>query len=252
MTFTPLISIYQEGDFHNNWSGNDLTKAIWIFSKNFGYHKKLSKTRVNIHIGLEDSIRTTGSIKSIRIKNGIDTSTQMSGKEKIDQLIGIIASSLKAIGSIEGWEMETIEKAYRLSLADNGHFVWHSKVIANKKRSLKAGIKMVLEEDRKVKIIAEYFDNSSNLLFEIHIIDVFPHRVDWNNTFSKPGWIDNEKFGFSLLNGQLLIIANCTSRQSETIIEAKDWTLEEVEGHLRTLIFRQFSNDKEIIDWINQ
>ena len=76
--------------------------------------------------------------------------------------------------------------------------------------------------------------------------------VDWERVFDKPNWLDNEKFGFNFLHSQLLIFANSAIKQSETIIEEKDWKWEEIEGMLRRLIYRGFVNDKEIVEWMNK
>jgi len=253
MTFTPYISIYPEGDFNYSWFGNHIIKTIWIFSKNLGYNSRLRRTRINIHLGEEDKayIKTTGNIKSIRLKNEIDTSIELSDVEKINHIIKIIYQALKAIWQTERWDIELIEKAFMNSIAGNGNFVWYSELKSNKRKNSKARLKLMLDGD-KVEIMSEFFDKESNLKDEIKIIDTFLQEVDWFKMFNKPVWIDNEKFGFSLINSQLLIFANTKSRQSETIISENEWTKEEVEGFLRRLSYRQFNNNKELIDWITK
>ncbi len=252
MTFTPHISIYPEGDFNYKWFGNSAMKATLIFSKNLDYNKKLFRTRVNIHLGNEDRIHTASSIKSLWIKNNVDTSNEASDIDKINLILKIIYESLITIGKVEGWDIQTIEKAYQLSIADNGSFVWYSKIKSNRKRNLKARVKVLLEETGKVPIIAEFFDNKSSLQFEVHIIDTFLHFVDWDRTFSKPDWMDNEKFGFNLINSQLLIFANSQSMRSETVISEKNWSREEIEGKLKMLTFKKFSSNKEFVKWAQE
>ncbi len=251
MTFTPLITIYPEGDFVNTWSRDHITKAIWIFSQHFGYHQKQSRTRVNIYPGPEASIHT-GSIKTIRMKYDSGNFKETTDTGKIKELLTIIAEALSSIGRIEGWDLETIEKAYQLSMMDGGNAIWYSKLIANKTRDIKARIMIQLEKETRVKIIAQFFDKKAELLVTIHIIDTFPHHVDWTRTFSKPSWIDQERFGFNLLNGQLLLLANAKSGLPEIIMAEMDWTRAEVEGHLRMLTYQQFSNNKAIADWMSQ
>jgi hypothetical protein len=252
MTFTPYISIYPEGSSNYAWFGNNLMKATLIFSKNLEYNKSLYRTRVNIHIGDEDRIHTGSSIKSLWIKNAINTSTEISEVEKINILLKIIFDSLMTIGKAEGWNPQPIEKAYQLSIADNGNFVWYSKLKSNKKRNLKARIKVLFEEEGKIPIIAEFFDNKSNSRFEISIVDTFLHFLDWDKVFSKPVWLDNEKFGFNLINSQLLMFANSQSGKTETVISEKSWSREEIEGHLRMITFRKLSSNKERVEWANR
>jgi hypothetical protein len=254
MTFTPHISIYLEEGRNNQWFENHIIKAIWIFSKNLEYDFKLRRKIVNIHLGEEekDYNKSANSIKSIWIRNKINTAIEVSSLEKINQIIKIIHSTLLDIGKFEGWNIESIEKAFKRSISDNGDFVWHSeKMKANKKRTMKARIKITLENN-KAEIISEIFDNAGNLQNEIKLINTFTYQVDWFGMFTKAVWIDNEKFGFSFLASQLLIFGNTTSGLSETIISNNNSTREEVEGLLRKLTYIQFDNPKEMIKWINK
>jgi hypothetical protein len=253
MTFTPHISIYLEEGRNNQWFENHITKAIWIFSKNLEYDFKLRRKIVNIHLGEEERvyIKSPKSIKSIWIRNKINTVIEISSLEKINLLIEIIHSALTDIGKIEGWNIESIEKAFKSSISDNGNFVWYSKMKANKKRTKKARIKITLEKN-KAEIIAEIFDNAGNLQNEIKLINTFSYQIDWFGMFTKAVWIDNEKFGFCFLDSQLLIFGNTTSGLSETIISNNNSTREEVEGLLRKLTYIQFDNPKEMIKWINK
>lgn len=251
MISTPHITIYPERDFNSALYGNLLTKATLIFSKNLGYHKKLSGKSVNIHLGEEPRMHTGGSIKSIWVPNTIDTSSTTSDIDKLNAVLTIIFESLTTIGKAEGWDLELIEKAFNYSIANKGNFTWHSKLIANKNRGRKARIKVLFEEG-KVPIIAEFFDSKSNFLFEVPIIETFDHFLNWKRTFSKPIWLDNEKFGFSLMDTQLLIYADSLSGLSEIVIAEKTGSREQIEGQLRMITFREFASRKEWIEWANK
>jgi hypothetical protein len=218
MTFTPYITIYPEGDFNYNCFGDSPVRATLIFSKNLDYNKSLARKRVNIHLGNEERAFTQGSIKSIWIKNTIDTSLEISDVDKIEIFLKIIYHSLMTIAEIEGWDTTSFEKAYKLSLTDKGKFIWHTQLKANKNRSLKGRIRISLDKGGKVPIIAEFFDSKATPQFEIPIIDTFLHFVDWEKVFVKPIWLDNEKFGFSFMKSQLLIYADTQARNSMTII----------------------------------
>ncbi|MEX6691053.1 hypothetical protein QTN47_26325 [Danxiaibacter flavus] len=200
----------------------------------------------------EERAHTDGSIKSIWIKNAVDISLQLGDIDKIKIALKIIYDALMTIAEIEGWDTTGFEKAYRLSIADNGNFVWHSKIKTNKNRSLQARISISFDKDGRVPIIAEFFNSKSTPQFEIPIIDTFLHFVDWARVFDKPTWLDNEKFGFDLFSSQLLIFANAASKYSETIITEKRWPREQIEGELRRLTFRRFADEKEFIEWANK
>jgi hypothetical protein len=252
MMLTPYITIYPEGEFDYRWFGDLPIKATLIFSKNLGYNKSLARKRVNIHIGNEERIFTQGSKKSIWIKNTIDTSLETSDVEKIGSLLKIIYHSLLTIAEIEGWETLSFEKAYRLSIADKGNFIWHTQFKTNKIRSLKARLRISIDKDGKVPIIAEFFDKNLNPQFEIPIIDTFFYFVNWERVFVKPVWLDNEKFGFGLMDSQLLIYADTQARQSIITISEGNSMREEIEGQLRMLTFRQIASNKEYKEWINR
>jgi hypothetical protein len=157
-----------------------------------------------------------------------------------------------SIAEFEGWDTKSFEKAYKLSMADNGHLVWYSKLKSNKNRTLKARVKFSLDKNGKVPIIAEFLDNNLNPQFEILIIDTSLHFVNRQRVFEKPIWLDNEKFGFSFMKSQLLIYADAQSKQSSTIISEASSKREEIEGQLRMLTFTKFASNKEFVDWVNR
>ncbi|MFN4316182.1 MAG: hypothetical protein ACK4E0_17980 [Chitinophagaceae bacterium] len=252
MTSTPHITIYPEGNFDYSPFGDSMVRATLIFSKHLGYNKSLARKRVNIHLGNEDRIHTDGSIKSIWVKSNIETATQNSDLTRIEVFLKIIHTSLVTIGKMEGWDTSSFEKAYSLSLADKGNFVWYSKPVANKSRTLKARIRISLDKDGKVPIVAEFFDSKLNYQFEILIIDTFLHFVDGQNVFEKPVWLDDENFGFKFLNSQLLVFANAIARGSNIHVTEKDWNRVQIEGRLRQLTYRRFSNDKEFAECANK
>jgi hypothetical protein len=109
-----------------------------------------------------------------------------------------------------------------------------------------------LENEGMVKIISEVTENSSGIKYEIPLIETFPHFFDWDQAFKKPIWIADDKYGFSLIDSQLLIFADINSRQCKTIISDINWTKEVIEGHLRMLTFRKMSNSKEFAEWANR
>ena len=252
MISTPHITIYPEGNFDYISFENSIIRATLIFSKHLGYNKSLARKRVNIHLDNEDRIHTDGSTMSIWVKSNIESATQNSDLAGTEVFLKIIYTSLMTIGKMEGWDTSSFEKAYSRSLADKGNFVWYSKPVANKSRTLKARIRISLDKDGKVPIVAEFFDSKLNYQFEILIIDTFSHFVDGQNVFEKPAWLDGENFGFKFLNSQLLVFANSIARASNIHVTEKDWNREQIEGRLRQLTYRRFSNDKEFAEWANK
>ncbi|MEO6357108.1 MAG: hypothetical protein ABIO56_10795 [Ferruginibacter sp.] len=254
MTFTPYISIYFEDSFNSEWLDNHLMiKAIWIFSKNLGHDKKMNRKRVNIHPGSEEReyIKTPSNIKSVWLKNTIDTSCEVSTTEKLNQILKIIYSAMLNIGKVEGWNINLIEHALIQSVSDNGHFMWHSEIKSNKSKTAKARIKIKLDGD-KAEVISEILDNSGNKRDEIKIIETFAYEIQWSRAFTKATWLDNENFGFSFLDSQLLIFANLKLNDAEIIIAENKSPRVEVESLLKRLTYKHFSNKKEVIDWMNR
>lgn len=64
------------------------------------------------------------------------------------------------------------------------------------------------------------------------------HFIDWAKSFTKPVWLDDEKFGFRFLDSQLLLFANTTAGFSETVIAAKELDRTEMEDLASKLAFR--------------
>lgn len=252
MKSSPYISIYLENKKDEAWFGETLENATLIFSKNVSPNKYFARKRLNIWLSNRSHIDTQGSIKSIWIINTFDTSTELPELEKIEKLLYIIYQSFLTIAQIEGLDTDTYEKAYQLSLADKGKFVWYSDLKSNKIKSLKARIKITLEKDKKVPVVAQFFDKSGNLITEILIIETFSMYINWDRVFDYPVWIDNEKFGYRFLNEELLLYANFKTGLGETIIAQDKVELEELQGRLRGLTFRTFANEKEYAQWTNQ
>ncbi|MBE7169044.1 MAG: hypothetical protein INR73_00545 [Williamsia sp.] len=249
MTFTPYISVYFEGSFDHDWLGDNFQRAILLFSKNLEYNKRLYRTRVNILLGDKERIWTDGSIKYHWIRNPVDTSKQVSDTDKIDLGLRIIYESMIAIGTIEGWNLAAIKTAYEDSVADHSNLIWYSALKANKKRSLKARVKFPYEGNLKCSLTAQFFDQNKNWIYDVPILATFLDFFGGSHVFSKPGWLDNERFGFQLVNSQLLIFANIQTKEPEIVIHEKNWSREELEGQLRMLTYKQFSSKEEFVAW---
>jgi hypothetical protein len=222
------------------------------FFKTFGvYIKKLARVRVNIHLGDEEKIFPKGGIKSIWMKDLFEVNSETTDLENINHTLAIIHKGVRAIGELEGWDLNQIDEAYSKSIASNGNFEWTSPLKLNKARTMKGGIRLELDK-ACVKVSAAIFDKKENFQFTTKLIDTSSHFIDWERPFSKPLWLDNEKFGFSLINDQLLLFVNTLSQKAETTIHEKNWTKEELEGQLQRLTFREFANDKELKIWVNK
>lgn len=203
-------------------------------------------------MGEEERTDTHGLVKSIWLKSIATHPTELDDRGKINAFIYVICHSLMTIAEMEGWDKTPFEKACQRSLADNGDFVWYSPFKTNKSRSQKGRIRLFLDNNGKVPIVAEITDKKRNNLTDILIIDTFLPIVIPGGSFQNPTWLDNDKFGFTFLNSQLLIYADTSSGRSVTVIEEKDLSRAEIEGWLRQLTYQHFENDAELKDWANK
>lgn len=99
MRATPYITIYT-GDDDRFFLKGVLQKARLIFSKYLPYNRKLSRTRINIHLNADGGVHSLGSIHSISYRYPPNSFQKLSEKEQLLLMLKIIYDALKEIGRL--------------------------------------------------------------------------------------------------------------------------------------------------------
>lgn len=250
MRSTPHISIYTNNDENYSSVLNIFQKACLVFSKHLPYNRRLARTRVTIYLGDEEEIHIIGSIKSVSIKCHPAIFENKTEQQRLYLLLKIIYDALVLIGTSQNWDVQVFENAYQSSFKDQ-QLVWLTKPLWNKARTLNGRIKIIAEEDTRVSITAEFFDKKE-FLYEVHVIDTFLVQADWFNTFSKPLWLDDKTFGFSLQKEQVIIGVNINTKRVTISITEKYSDRESLEGYIKMLHYKKFETKEELVRWMNE
>jgi len=240
--FSPYITIY---DLNKDFK--KLDEVIWTFSKNLA-RVGTTRQRFNIYIvSNKESERKhlEGSIKSIwkyfdeNNLEGISLSTQK------QIFLELITDSFLTVSDELGWNKNYILEAKEKSLEEGIEFEFLSKPRLNQSRTKSGLVKLKLRED-KVSIYAILTGKNKKETKEILLIDSFPYHISLFKTFKDYKWINEDEFGFVFSN-KLTLTCSFSNQKS-------NWNhnnTEEDKGFIRSVTYRNFSSERDWIEWVN-
>ena len=240
--FSPYITIY-----NLNKDFKALDEVIWTFSKNL---KGIGTVRQRFNIQLVDNKKSErkhleGSIKSIWKyfdENRLENESLSTQKEIFLELI---TESFLSVAEELDWNRDSIMNAKEKSINEGIEFESISKTKFNQAKNKSGFVKLKLKENR-VSIYVILMDKNNKETTEILLVDTFPQYISWFKTFRDCKWVNEEDFGFVFSNG---ITLTCSFNKQKGNWSHND--TEEDNGFIRSVTYKEFSTEKERIEWIN-
>ena len=240
--FSPYISIY---GFRQEYER--LTEVVWSFSKNL---KGIARQNLRVNIHLVDSLNAErkhleGAIKSIWEFYDQASFSTYSDQKKRETLLRLIARVLLDVADELKWDRSKIEEALDKSLLEDSRFSYVSRNHYTKLRKNRASIKLLLIGD-KVSVFAIIMNARGDVLDEVLMIDTFAMYVSWFRTFNDVKWIDEDTFGFCFPN-DIHLIYSIPRKKVEWKHQESDGDL----GFVKSVTYREFLSEEEMLRWMN-
>lgn len=180
-----------------------------------------------------------------------NTITQKNIEEKV---LEIIFQSFLLLAKELNWDKTKIENAKLKCLKSNLKIDFISKPKSSKNRKYKASIRVKIQ-NRKAILSVIFYDKNKSILKEETIITTFTENTTLFPFFDNPKWLDNDLFGYSFLEGNLLIRASISKTENSIVKNLNgldEEKMEKLEGLARQLTFIEHKSFQNKLRWMNQ
>ncbi|WP_114937216.1 hypothetical protein [Mucilaginibacter endophyticus] len=247
------ITLYRQSENSNNKDftiRNNLISDLYIDFLN-GY-KPPGTTRISADIGTEDDVRGYfGSILRVDVYLN-EEEYQLSPANKKDQIIleTIHRIAILCAEKYE-WDKVVFEQAYN-KVIESG-FIYTKELKKKLSTDKKHKASLLLEKDGSCTTISVNFYNfKGEFLKSVKLLKSFHHEMHYKKALTNYKWFNNLDFGIHLQDQEIIIKASLDKPDSETTINPVRNTLEELEGYLRLITYREFTDRLDFVNWANQ
>ncbi|HEX8024482.1 hypothetical protein [Mucilaginibacter sp.] len=247
------ITLYCHSENSNNKDlaiRNNLISDLYIDFLN-GY-KPTGTTRISVDIGNEDYIRGYfGSILHVEAifneKEYWLSSPENQNKIILDTIHRIIIFCAEKYG----WDKAVFDSAYN-KVIECG-FIYKKELKRKLSKDRKHQASLLLEKNGdSATISVNFYDLKGDLLKSIELLKSFHHAMFYGKIIANNKWFNNLEFGIHTKNQEVVIKASLEKQGSETVISPGTNALEELEGYLRRITYREFADRSDLVNWANQ
>jgi len=223
-----------------------------LYIQHLNRYKPPKTSRISVELANEDFIRGYfGSILLVNAKFDKSKYWNLIDSDKNKMILETIHRTAMLCADKYGWDIDVFANAYQKVIQAN--FIYKIELTRKLSRDRKHKASILVEKNEKdAPISALIYDKENNLIKKVELLRTF----NWTG-FHIPivlnfKWFDNNSFGLSICKGQLVLKANLNKEKPEININPKDISREELEGKLREITYKEFNNQKDIVDWINK
>ncbi|WP_413668717.1 hypothetical protein ACEN9X_01450 [Mucilaginibacter sp. Mucisp86] len=247
------ITLYRQSENSNNKDfaiRNNLISDLYIDFLN-GY-KPPGTTRISVNIGNEDYIRGYfGSILNVEaIFNEKEYwLSQPENQNKI--ILNTIHRIAIFCAEKYGWDRAFFDNAYN-KVIECG-FIYKKELKRKPSKDRKHQASLLLEKNGdSATISVNFYNPKGEFLKSVKLLKSFHHTMHYKKALTNNRWFNNLDFGIHLRDQEIIIKASLEKPGSETILKPVRNTLEELEGYLRSITYREFTDRLDFVNWANQ
>ncbi|WEA01078.1 hypothetical protein [Mucilaginibacter sp. SJ] len=246
------ITLYHHSENSDNKDlaiRNNLISDLYIDFLN-GY-KPAGTTRISVDIGNEDYIRGYfGSILNVETVFN-EKEYWLSSPENRNKIILDTIHRIAIFCAEEyGWDNAVFDNAYN-KVIECG-FVYKKEFKRKPSKDRKHQASLLLEKNgASATISVNFYDSQGELLKSIQLLKSFHHAMYYKKALTNNKWFSNVDFGIHLKNQEIIITASLEKPGSEAIIRPIKNTREELEGYLRLITYREFTDRLDFVNWAN-
>jgi hypothetical protein len=145
------------------------------------------------------------------------------------------------------WDTDVFSQAYdKVIQADFIYKIELDRKLSKDKKH-KASI-LIEKKETNALISVLIYDKEDYLIKKIELLQTFNWQGFHIPIVRKFKWFDNNSFGLSISNDQLILKAYLDKDKPEILINPKDRSRDELKGTLREITYREFNSEKDIIN----
>lgn len=177
---------------------------------------------------------------------------QLSPPNKKDQIILETMHRIAILCAEKyGWDKTAFEQAYN-KVIESG-FIYKKELKKKRSTDKKHQASLMLEKDGSSATISVNFYNSKGeFLKSVILLKSFHHEMHYKKALTNNKWFNNLDFGIHLKDQEIIIKASLEKTGSEIIIKPIKNTRDELEGYLRSITYREFTDRLDFANWANR
>lgn len=233
----PYVSFYFESESLKFRNPIPFEKEVaWTFLKNLDSRLKLFKHRLNIVF--VDSVpysetRQFGSIYEFRKFLEQPFEEQEESANRI-RLLEIIYEAFMNLGKENSWDLDAVDDSYAKSKGQIERFEHSTESKKSQDRKYSGRLLFSLKGNL-LTFKAEVTKLVSNERIEYVLLETDEDNLSWSRMFNHFGWMDNSRFGFKFLGGDLWVVFNIETLEIEEVKKPKKFNPVELENYLLQL-----------------
>ncbi|MEQ9264257.1 MAG: hypothetical protein RLN81_03500 [Balneolaceae bacterium] len=215
-------------------------------------YKPPRTSRISVELSNEDFLRNySGSILTVNAKFDKEKYWELSSIEQNQYILDTTHRIALLCANEYQWDKDIFSQAYEKVKKANFKYEIEGKKKSSSDRKHKAAVLLMKNESYSTISVA-FYDKSGKPIKTIELIKSFQHEMFYGSIIKKHKWFNNREFGLYTTNEELTIRASLDTDLSETSLNPKKSSIKELEGYLRRITYREFNDQKDIIEWMNK
>lgn len=216
-------------------------------------YKPPKTTRISVTLDDEDEVSGYfgSSILSVYAHFDQDEFWTLTDEEQKTYILSTVHRIALFCADKHDWDKEIFESAYKKVIEVDFKYEFRFKKKSSPNRQHKACIQLNKNE-KYATLSVVFFNKSETEIKLLELLKTFQHEMFYSNFIKKNKWLNNQTFVIYTSNEEILIKASLDKEKSEIIIDPKKNSLEELEGYLRSITYREFKSHDDYVEWANK
>jgi len=214
-------------------------------------YKPPKTSRISVTLCSKDSIQFySGSILMVDAFFNKDQFWKLNDREQNIVILDTIHRVALLCVEKYHWNKAVFEQAYDKVLKADFNYEIEGILKSSKNRQHKASV-LLKKNELFSTIFAVFYDNEGKKIKTVELLKSFPHAMFYGGILNNYKWFNNSEFGIYSSGEELSIRASLENDLSETVIKPKLKEKEVIEGILRSITYRQLSDERDFVEWAN-
>lgn len=218
----------------------------------YGY-KPPKTTRISVRLGDTDEVRGHfgNSILKAHAQFDNDKFWSLADKEQKMSILSTVHRIALLCAEKYDWDKDVFISAYNRVIDIDFKYEFRFRIKSSPNRQHKACLQLNKNE-KFATLSVVFFDKSEHKIKEVELLKAPQHEMFYDIFLKMNKWFSNQDFGIYTKNEEIVIKASLDESESEIIIIPKKNSLEELEGTLRMITYKEFKSHADYVAWANK
>lgn len=249
-------------DITLDYKGNDQNAKKFTSTQNLvsdlyvhfleGY-KPPKTTKISVELGGHDEVvgYFESSILRVIAKFDKDKYWTLAELEQQKYILETVHKTALLCANEYGWDNEKFISAYNRVLEVNFKYQFTYKVKSAPNRKNKACLQ-IEKTEKHATLSVLFLDQFNNEIKQVELLKTFTNEMFYSGFIKNNKWLNDQQFGIYTQDNEIVISASLLETNSEIIFKPITKKLEELEGYLRMISYKEFKDHEAFVKWSNK